>query len=666
MVEKLGIDDLSERAERGAVLALMAVFLLIFLISAAIAVDLSALDRRGQTLQNTADAAALAGVATWQESGGDIALTEARVSDMLRQNGVTGTDVFVQVVPNGPSEIQVAITDTDPDVFLGRVGPLNLAGDLVRDASARLEDCDASCETEVELTAPFPDTEVEGSGDGYYPVAVGNRLYAINHDGDEIACIDRSDRDNPQCWSNRFAFPTSAGGPNTDTVAHTVVVGTRVFWTAQTDTDLQLYCWQTLTESPCSPTIIRTAPRGSIGGKYDQRGGGTIAVGSRIFVFTDDHRVHCVDSVTMNRCAGYGGGKTTGLGGLGFAPLDPDLGVTGSQIDRVLNETTGQIFHTLHIRDTAESSAVWTPGVWLDCWDTTTDLPCLNFNPARMHSVVQRQSGRLFLHRTSLGLPDGVCSTGLGEIECVDLFGTPSSALEIQLDDLEDRQYPSSSYTNGMGVHYYHEPTNRLLMSSPRQTSTIHCWDFDTSSYCAPAGGLYGYSLVAATETMDYGFLADGNCAYALGHKSVFWSFTVPDDGLIEPGCPGTVVTEPIDSCPCAGARRWGEIGFNFDIGEDSPFITLQVSILAPKADDPTQADHDNVLFPADGSGAIEMVGRESQTLILPEDIVSPVDYPRVFVKAYIETVEGEDPFDNPDDPPAILIEFDERPYLVE
>ena len=136
-------------------LPLLAVLLFVFLAVAAVAVDLSALERRGQTLQNTADAASLAAVATWQETG-DPLLTRGTVDDLVRQNGLTGDDIEVDVFTSD-SEVRVVIRDTEPDVFLGSIIP-GSGGTLLRDASARLQSCNDTCNTVVELPAPFPPT----------------------------------------------------------------------------------------------------------------------------------------------------------------------------------------------------------------------------------------------------------------------------------------------------------------------------------------------------------------------------------------------------------------------------------------------------------------------------------------------------------------------------
>lgn len=632
------------RNERGAVLALLAILLFIILLVAAMAVDLSALERRGQTLQNTADAAALAGVATWVETG-DSAATLATVDDMLRQNGVGGDDILVQVVTSA-GEVEVIITDDDPEVFLGSIIQLageTFGGELVRAASARLEDCKIGCNTVVPLPEPFPPTPVIGSGDGFYPVSVGNRLYAINHDGDEIACVDRSaDGDEVSaCWQDRLAFNYT--GPQTGPVAHAVAVGPKIFWAAQEADELRLYCWQTLTESPCpTSTLVASLYRAEdLGVKYQARGGGVVAVGRRIFVFTDDHRVHCFSSETLSRCGGYAGGLPTGLGVTGFAPLDPAKGVSGSNIDRVINETTGQIFHTLHIRETDASKLVWPTGVFVDCWDTTTDAVCASFTPHQIHDRAQRQSGRLFMHRLANGFPDGVCSTGAGDVQCMDLFGNENVPLENEMLPLQAALPSADQYTNGMGVHFYHSESNRLIMPGPRQLSTVYCWDFDEAEYC---GSLYGF---AGGETQDYGFVSEGSCLYGLGHTSIFWAFTAD----MTPGCPGATAEVTVEKCNCGGVERWGQVSFNFDIGEDSPFSVLNVQV---------RDEDDNLIFPTDGSEWIQMVGRPSDVINL---IGIPTTYDSIKLLVYLES-EGS-PFEA-EEPPAALFGFREVPYLTD
>lgn len=627
----------SSSSEQGSVLTLLALVLFVLIAVSAVAVDLSALERRGQTLQNTADAAALAAVATWGDTA-SLAQTEAKVLDMMAQNGLDDPDVDVQVTADG-NVVQVAITDNDPDVFLG--GLISDGGPLERTASASFDICDESCNTVIELPAPFIPTSVVGSGDGYYPVAVRNRFYAINHGGHEIACVDRETQ--AACWSSRTAMPY--GGAITGPVAHTVVVGSRIFFSAQEDHQLTLFCWQTLTESPCQETVIAPlAIADGLGEKWQQRGGGVVAVGQRVFLFTDDHRVHCVDTNSMTTCSGYAGGKLTGLGTIsGMPPLDPALGVSGSNIDRVVDEHTGRIYHTLQIQNDPAAEASYVTGVHLDCWDTVGNQPCVGFQSGQIHQVSQRQAGRLFLHRTTDGTPNGVCSTGLGDIECVDLDGVDSPSLELVLSPLEAALPAESLYTNGMGIHTYHPATNRLILTSPRVMSIMHCWDFATSNYC---GSLHGFAN--GQETQDYGFVVDGACLYGVGHTSVFWAFT-PD---MTTGCPGATVDSWVDKCLCGAEERWGQVSFNFDFGAGSPFLKLNVQV--------RDAD-DNLIYPTNGSQWIQMIGRPSDVIDLSE---IPTTYDRVRLRVYVES-DGTDPWVDPN-PPTLIFGFRNRPYLVE
>ena len=629
-----------EPNERGAVLPLVGVFLFIFLVVTALAVDLSAMERRGQTLQNTADAAALAGVAVWQETG-DSLQTENRVRDLLRQNGlIVGDDLQVFVNPLNADEVEVVIRDEDPDVFIGSIVE-GFGGAVERTASARLIDCEDDCNVVVDLPTPFPPTSVIGSGDGYYPIAVGNRFYAINHDGDKIACVDRET--GSQCWFDQLATPFA--GPVSGPVSHAADVDTRIFWTAQEAGQLTMFCWQTITETPCTTTmpIAPLTRADALGVKWQQRGGGVIAVGSRVFVFTDDHYVHCVSTVTLNPCAGYVGGKPTGMNKLGFDPLNPADGESGSNIDRVINETNGQIFHTLHIRESAANAGEAT-GVFLDCWDTTTNDTCVGFTPALIHTTSQRQFGRLFLHRNTAGFPIAVCSTGPGDVQCVDFFGAEATGAESTLAELDSRLPAPSEYSGGMGVHFYHEDSNRLMLTTPRMLSTIHCWDFTASDYC---GSLYGFEN--GNETQDYGFVSEGNCIYALGHNSIFWAFTSD----MTPGCPGATVSVDVGVCNCGGVARWGDVGFNFNIGPDSPFVVLNVRAL--------DADGTQV-FPTNGDKWVSMLGRPSDVLSLNSIDTS---LGTITLQVYLETDGSTDPWEG-EVTPAVVFGFREAPYLTE
>jgi hypothetical protein len=633
------------RDEGGAVLPLLAGCLLVLLFIAAIAVDVSALRRRGQTLQNTADAAALAGVAVWAETS-DQAATSAVVADIVRQNGVGIDDgVTITVVFPNPNEVIVDLIDPDPDIFIGGFIP-GVQGDVARDASARLNFCENGCDKVVKIPRPFQPVNALGTGDGYLPIAIGDRMYAINHDDDRIACVDRDTETG--CWTDKYSTPY--GGTETDSVSHAVNIGTRIFWTAQELNRISLFCWDTFDEDTCPPIPLANLPDSGLGDHYRQRGGGTVEVGGDIYVFTDDHRVHCVVPPTGTPCPGYVAGgqlKTAGLATV-LAPLDPDDKVSGSNIDRIVNGT--QIFHTLHVRDSSEARAEYDTGVWLDCWDTATDNTCVGFTPYKLHTEGERQQGRLFFHRTlgkvidGGGVPDAVCSTGLGDIQCTPLTGgVAADSFETEMATLQAAFPPGANYDAGMGVHMWHEPTNRLFLTTPRIFSTNHCWDFTTASYC---GDIYG--TANGNETQDYGFIAEGNCIFALGHTSIFWAFTTE----MAAGCPGAFAFTRINKCECEDIMRWGNVKFQFDIGPNSPFTVLNIQVK-----DPSGA----IVLPDDGSDWLSVVGNPTNVLDLSE---IPTTFSWLDVTVYAEAT-SEEPWDS-GDIPTIFFGFEEVPILVE
>lgn len=350
---------LEQSHERGAVMFLVAGTVIIVLLMGAIAVDLSSVATRGQTLQNAADAAALAGVQTYRETAGDQTAATTAVEDLLMQNGIDlgGSVSYTVDFPDSvyETEVQVTLVETEPDVYLA--GVTGVASEVERSATARFQSCDIGCSVEVDIPSPFRSVDAAGTGDGYKPIAIGTRLYALNHNSNygAIVCIDRAT--NAACWSSGVSKPAYATGSYSQTnpeMPHTAVYETKIYWTASNSAGTYLFCFETATPAPCStPTWVNSDTRAwDLTQKDENRGGGTVLVNNRIYVFTDDHRVHCFNPSTtpISRCGNYGNaGKATGLAVAGFPAADPDDGNHGSSIDRIVDEDTGYIYSTLHI-----------------------------------------------------------------------------------------------------------------------------------------------------------------------------------------------------------------------------------------------------------------------------------------------------------------------------
>lgn len=615
--------------ERGAVLVMVAILILILLVCGTLAVDVSALERRGQTLQNTADAAALAATATWVRTG-DPTLATAVARDLITQNGLDQPDISFGVNFPDPWTVEVDLADSSPDVFLG--GIVGMDETLTRDAQAELLLCDRDCGIDVELSPPFVATPTVGDGDGYRPISVGDRFYAINHHGTNVVCIDRTTRQ--QCFSDRSAFRNGTDAI-TDQIVHTATVGTRIWWTAQEPTRLALYCWQTVTNVPCNSvhTVNASLRADHLQDNYRVRGGGLVEHQGRLYTFTDDHQVHCFMPDIEAGCPGYP--QTTDLRGSAL-PWNPAYGQTGAGIDRIIEEGTGRIYYSMRARNSGDGVQA---GTWLDCWNANTESKCSNFTPNMIHASGERQAGRPFFYRSTTGAIQGVCSTGISEIVCTDMQGNDAPGLRNALFDLEQQLPPVVDYHNAQGTHMYHPPTNRLFMTNPRWISTVSCWDFTTASTC---GTLYG--LQNGVETSDYGFIYEGDCMFALGHTSIFWAFTSD----LEVGCPGSTAVERIDRCSCRDEELWGIIDFNF-VRDD--FDVFDVQILDPAG---------NVVVPADGVGVISLADGLS-SIDLDE---SQLDYEYLQVSVYAET-DGNSPW-SVTNPPSFSISFEGTPVLVE
>lgn len=368
--------------DRGAVLFILLLFLVIFIAVATLAVDLASQGARGQDLQNTSDAAALAGVVEYQEQILDgatraeaVDAAELVVEEVMRQNGIDPADGDIEldvVVSDDGSKLQVVIKDLDPDQFL----PNDLLGETLklddqtveRSATAEFLACENECSLIVKIEKSIGAISARGNGDGYKPILVNQKLYAINHNSNDRQIVCVSTITEAPCWADgvaRDAYASSVGffSPNPE-MPHTAVVGTRIYWSA-TDkgNGHRLFCWETASglDVPCTDAVLLNSSLRRFDNRDDDntlsnfkdenRGGGTFTVlGEKVFSFTDDHRIHCFDPSIGSYCSGYSNiGNNTSLGDAGVPASSPIHGNHGSSIDRIVDKSTGYVYATLHI-----------------------------------------------------------------------------------------------------------------------------------------------------------------------------------------------------------------------------------------------------------------------------------------------------------------------------
>lgn len=606
-------------------LALVAATLVLVMVSGALAVDITQLDRQGQTLQNTADAAALAGVATWVDTGDQAAAT-AVVEDLIQQNGIeVGDEVSLDISFPSNLEIEVELTDNEPDVFLG--GVVGMGDDLGRDATAQLEVCDEGCNRIIPVPEPFNSVLAQGTGDGYIPIAVEDKLYAVNHHSFTIECIDRET--NAQCWNEQqlFDFPV-----HTFNVHHPYVHGTKIYylgwgdgnWSIHTRptsyASLYLGCFDTATDTRCNNTAsMYAAGYGTMYGTPDG-----------IYIFSGDRKVYCFDPDTLNSCSGYAGGRNTALA------YESGWGAWWENrswnADRIALD--GKIYVGLSRRY---------GGVWVQCWDTNTDSSCSNFTPREVNNTtsgswsVDWYSGRLFFYRDANGTPTSLCSVGYPTLfDCWSLSnGAHDGAAESAMSVMSSSMGTMSGY---LGRPTYHAASNRLFLVGDYYDSNTHCFDFNTQSHC---GSVYNTSPWG--EVITYGYTAEGNCLLGLGHRSVFFSLQIDMSGE----CTGGSRTVDITPCMCGGVIKWPPItATNLE----------HVGVFGIRVYDP----EGNVLLPEDGEGWISVM---SNPLSL-EDIPTTHEYLTLELAVEPDS-SGNDPWAS--NPPSLLIGIqDKDPRLIE
>ncbi len=546
--------DLPHR-ERGAVLALVAVMIMVVLGSAALAVDLAALDRRGQQLQSVADAASLGAVATWVSTGDASAAAET-TRELIIANGFGGEVAYAIQTPSA-NELMVTVTDESPQLFLTSI--IGAGGTIERAATAYLAECVSPCGLHVDVPAPGTSITPSQPIDGFAPILVGAKVYSISRSGNQIACLDRVLAQDCPGYP-RWAFPM--GDTYTDRLPHTAVVGTQIWFLAQHSHGLYLRCWQTITETPCvDEHLIAPEPSAfSLGHEYVSRGGGLAHLGDRLFVYADNHTVHCFDLSWKAPCSEYG---PDGLpaANVDLDAADPTMGTSGSGIDRLVDEANARIYFAIPIVDNELTALEGTPGVTVRCWDAITHGPCGSGLELDIAFGASPTDGRLFFHRSVDGNPTAVCVVLIEVIRCADLdldatayAATVAESATRPLHDALAIHLPTSENSH-VGITHWNQHTNRLYVPGSTGSSYAACFDFVDSDLC-------GFERLVAdgVAVRPFGFASDGTCVLAFG-RGPLASFTRD----LQSTCLDIAFSQRLYPCTCDGTPAFPTPRFEVD-----------------------------------------------------------------------------------------------------
>lgn len=597
----------------------MALTLLVVVGSGAMAVDLSSLDRQGQTLQTSVDAAALAGATVWSETQDTSAATSV-VANMLQQNGVQlSADVTLNVEFPAPGHIDVTVTDDSPDVLLS--GMIGLGGSLVRGASAEHRLCDDGCFRVVDVNPPLGSVEVAGSGDGFVPISVGNRVYAVNHHSSTIQCIDRATQS--ACWPARQLFSSPVTTMN---MAHADLIGDRIYylgWNGSSgslpsgDGFLQLGCWNTSIDARCANQVDL----------YNVGHGTLWATDTGLYVFAANRQVYCYEPVTFNECPGYGGGLPTALAAQSGWGNWAETSAWNS--DRL--GWGDHVYVTLSNRGM----------VWVHCWDLAAAAPCASMAPRPLNGTrtgtnEDFSNGRLFLRRDPSGTPTSVCSFGSTVlVECWDpVTGTTHGAVEGEMT----ATLSAIAVTPGsfVGPSTYDAASNRQFFVGSYNQSRTYCHDFTTATAC---GEVFNDTAFGPAET--YGYEVGADCLLGLGDRSFFFTLKPDMSGPCDTGYEVVDITP----CRCSGQTVWPPV----TVGDANGVATFELRVLDPSG---------TPLLPADGTWL--MLGDETVEL----DGIDPL-FSHVTFEMRVTSLPAQDPWADGVPPHLLVGMHDSDPHLV-
>jgi hypothetical protein len=538
--------------ERGAVLAVIGITLVLILTSGAIAVDLSALERQGQTLQNSADAAALAGASVWSQTQDPAAATQV-VADVIAQNGIAiGPAMQLDVSFPTYNEVSVELIDSDPEVLLA--GAVGLGDTITRGATARHLLCEEGCFRSLDVSPPVGALTAAGTGDGFTPVSVGNKIYGVNHHSSTIECVDRATQ--ASCWPSQQLFSAPTTTMNT---VHPALIGDRIYYLAWNgsstslpsgDGYLQVGCWNTISDSRCS----NQADLFNVGH------GVLYATHDALYVFAANRDVYCFEPVTFSECADYLGGRNTAL------TADPGWGLWNEasawNSDRVAY--ADKVYVTLSNRG----------AVYVHCWDLASVEPCAGFSPTLLNGTRTGTNddgvnGRLFFYRDSSGTPQALCSQGVAPV--VDCYDLDTAVDDSSAEAAMTATLSAISYSGGgfVGPPTYHPDSNREFFLGAYTQSITYCHDYVTSSPCGDV-----FNNTPFGPALTYGYEAQGDCLIGLGDAGVY--FTLKPD--MSGPCDAAAATIDIDPCQCSGTSVWPPV----QIGDDDGVALFELRVQSP------------------------------------------------------------------------------------
>ncbi len=581
--------------ERGAILILSALVMMLLLFIAAFATDLGAWYRQGQAQQRAADVGSLngmqaydreykayfdtAGVQTWAELS-DTQRAEAErqamgaavntIIGLLETSGhtfsSTPTEVQLSPPPNvaGDQSIFTITSDDGTVVTITREGDgmsvsLSADGDqyfsnLLRDApqitrkgTAVLSNCGAECIHSIEINPPFVGFAATGQGDGYGPLlfdsdATGDgieEIWAVNHHSNggsnyEIICMSVETKSECTASGDHFPLNYETGNRPTEYIAPN---GKIYFAARDSGTNRSgLACFDAAARAYCSTPFVDLFD--STGSSWSGwiNVNGPWEYDGELFVVSQDGQLGCVTSA-MAPC----GTATQNLSVFGDSRMP---GLHNSQNYITNGEQLGSELYLTQNTPT---------GVFFQCVDLSNGSSC--FTPVFNNTLGNGGDDNVtFFRYDTAGAANGVCvfHVQTRNSGCVSLNGANLGAISGMSSAFSSL---SSSWA-GDAISWQGKRT----FIAGGNSNKVGCWSWEDGSVPCPDSAILttNDAFTGGGNARPYGFsqISD-QCIVGLGHDSVFYSFN--PEGFT--ACVDAKLSTVILPCTCAdSSNKWGEI----------------------------------------------------------------------------------------------------------
>ena len=448
---------------------------------------------------------------------------------------------------------------------------------------------------------PLPPIGQGTGGDGHVPILVGSKVFAFFHHADptSVTCVDRAN--GLRCPG----YPKQLNVASSNIIGPAAIVGSRIYvhtlpTTFGQSMPIELYCWDTATDSTCGLIIVDRVSNGAADASPP------VVADGRIYVAADTGRLYCVDPSTNALCAVPS--QPTGFSASGSFEYDAI-----AHRDRVfIGRTDGSVA----------------------CIDVAASSRCSGWTTARSLG-----GWNVINEHDAAGGVIGVCVISGSTGQCV-ADNAPDTTTTLQNFPANEGYYGNTQEA---------ETGTRTLIGSLNRGG-VGCWDWTTLAPCTGGGYVGGWLSTDGTGEVlptAYGAAWDGSCVVGLGDPGLV--FTV--DPLGSSPCTSLAIgarTRAIDLRDQRCDRTVGTATWNAAALVDTDRAGGELSSVVVNIRDAT-------------TGAVlatqELIGTGSVDL----SAIDAIEHPAITVDATATSVSG-DPAWVDGIPPAIQVSWNPDP----